>query len=92
MKKNKSYIKSFVWVGSLLAVAFLVLPAVFPEDAALADKKLSAEAAAAQEAQDSALPVVFSDNPLSKFFKKLSKFYGFGKKTSGFLLSLNEAF
>ena len=87
MKKNKSYLKSFVWAGSLLAVAFLVLPAIFPEDAALADKKLSAEAAAAQEAQDSALPVVFSDNPLSKFFKKLSKFYGFGKKSPSTLIA-----
>lgn len=80
MKKSKSYFKNFVWVGALLAGAFLVLPAVFPEDAAIIDKKLSAEASA-EESQAAALPVVFSDNPLSKFFKKLSNFYGFGKKT-----------
>lgn len=80
MKKSKSYFKGFMWTGILLAGAFFVLPAVFPEDAAIIDKKLSAEASM-QDGQNSALPVVFSDNPLSKFFKKLSKFYGLGKKT-----------
>lgn len=80
MKKSKSYLKGLTWTAILLAGAFFVLPAIFPEDAAVIDQKLSAEAAA-QEAGAAALPVVFSDNPLSKFFKKLSKFYGFGKKT-----------
>lgn len=80
MKKNNSYFRSALWIGVFLAGAFLVLPAIFPEDAAVADKKLSAEAAA-QGSADAALPVVFSENPLSKFFKKLSKFYGLGKKT-----------
>jgi hypothetical protein len=80
MKKSKSYLKGLTWTAIALAGAFFVLPAIFPEDAAVIDQKLSAEAAA-QEAGAAALPVVFSDNPLSKFFKKLSKFYGFGKKT-----------
>ncbi len=80
MKKKKSYLKSFVWTGIVLAGAFFVLPAIFPEDAAVIDKQLSSEASL-QDGDAAALPVVFSDNPLSKFFKKLSKFYGLGKKT-----------
>jgi len=81
--KKKSYFKKISLAASIVIVAFLILPVIFPQDAKMISRKLAAKDASASAQQGlPSLPVVFSDNPLTKYFKKLAKFYHFNKNTN----------
>ncbi len=71
---NKKQKSKLFWVLPVLAAAFFALPLIFPDQE-------SNNASNFEEEQEGSLPVIASDNPLSKYFSKLADFYGMGKKS-----------
>lgn len=70
---HKNIRNIFIWVLAALAL-FLVVPFVFQED--IGGKNGSG----ASMDGEGLLPVVSSENPLTKYMKKLAEFYGLKKK------------
>lgn len=93
MRKNKtSGLRRISLTVIILGAAFMVLPVIFPEDAAVIDKQLDRQDIQASEKEGSLLPVIFSNNPLSKYFKKLTKFYSLGKKNRAAMADKNSLY
>lgn len=72
MRAKSSKKINFLWIVIPLISAFLFLPFISPEDSSLGQSSEATEEAGS-------LPVIISENPLSKYLKKLSSFYGFKK-------------